>query len=172
MLATQRQVLWVARRRKGEGIGMAARHNGEYRVSAELDELSCDLMGAALDRLAAGDDVNVLLVVGDAAGNAGSFEFADDGPEACLSGARDRVKALRHAKGDSKSGLGEPRYYALCYEGAVADDAGTFSDALIMEFGEKDCPAYSAYSLFEGRGQGERFVWTDPAPAGEVDPLL
>ena len=143
-----------------------------YTVSAELDELSCALMGEALDRLAEGADVHVLLAVGDAAGCAASYEFADDGEEACLAGARDKVRALVRARGDAAAGLGSPRFYAICYEGAVADDDGSFADAVIMEFGEAGCPAFSAYSLYEGRGQGERFAWTDPAPAGEVDALL
>jgi len=150
---------------------MAAKGNG-YKVSAALDELSCELMGEALDRLAEGEDVNVMLVVGDAGGNACSWEFADDGEEACLVGARDKVHALARSKGDPSCGLGEPCYYAICYEGAVADDDGTYADALIMEFGEKGQPAFSAYSLFENRGGGEDFRWSDPAPAGEVEPLL
>lgn len=150
---------------------MSAQKN-DYTVSPELDELSCNLMGEGLDRLAEGADVHVLLVVGDAAGNACSFEFADDGEEACLVGARDKVRALARSKGDASCGLGAPRYYALCYEGAVADGAGSYSDALIMEFGEKGSPAFSAYSLFEGRGAGDAFGWTDPAPAGEVESLL
>ena len=115
---------------------------------------------------------HVLLVVGDAAGNACSFEFADDGEEACLTGARDKVRALVRSKGDASCGVGAPRYYALCYEGAVADGKGSYADALLMEFGEKGCPAFSAYSLFEGRGTGDNFRWTDPAPAGEVESLL
>lgn len=150
---------------------MSAKKN-DYRVSAALDELSCDLMGAALDRLAEGEAVNVLLVVGDAQGNACDFEFSDDGEEACLIGARDKVRALARSKGDASLGLGAPRYYALCYEGAVDNGAGSYADALIMEFGEKGCPAFSAYSLFEGRGMGEDFAWSDPAPAGEVESLL
>ncbi len=151
---------------------MAAKKESNYTVSAELDELSCELMGQALDLLAEGEDVNVLLAVADSAGNVASFEFADDGEEACLAGARNKVRSLARDKGDADAGLEAPRYYALCYEGAVADDEGTFVDALIMEFGEKGEPAFSAFSLFEGRGTGDGFAWTDPAPAGEVDPLL
>lgn len=151
---------------------MAAKRSRDYTVSAELDELSCELMGQAFDLLADGEDVNVLLCVGDAAGNAASFEFADDGEEACLIGARDKVRQLVRQKGDATCGLGAPRYYAICYEGAVADEDGTFCDALIMEFGEKGQPAFSAFSLFEGKGAGDGFAWTDPAPAGEVSSLL
>lgn len=151
---------------------MAGRNNGGYRVSPELDELSCELMGSAFDLLAEGEDVNVLLVVGDGSGNASSYVFADDGEEACLAGARGKVRELARARGDAQAGLGAPHYYAICYEGAVEDEGGSFADALIMEFGEKGKPAFSAYSLFEGRGEGDAFRWTDPAAAGEVDALL
>ena len=150
---------------------MAADRDG-YRVSAELDELSCDLMGEALDLLAEGEDVNVLLAVGDAAGNACSLVFADDGEEACLVGARDKVRALVRSKGDTSLGIGAPRYYAICYEGAIANEDGSYVDALITEFGEKGHPAFSAFSLFENRGGGEGFRWSEPEPAGEVESLL
>ncbi|MGL5172322.1 MAG: hypothetical protein ACRC75_00605, partial [Olsenella sp.] len=60
-------------------------------VSSELDELSSELMGDALDMLAEGEDVNVLLVVEDAKRSVASYEFADDGPEECLEGARAKV---------------------------------------------------------------------------------
>lgn len=143
-----------------------------YQISQELDELSCALMGEALDRLAEGTDVHVLLVVGDAEGNACSFEFSDDGEEACLEGAREKVCELVRTKGDADLGVAAPRYAALCYEGAVADDEGDYVDALIMEFGEKGAPSFSAYTLVEGKGAGEGFSWSDPAPAGEVEKLL
>ena len=78
---------------------MAAKKESNYTVSAELDELSCELMGQALDLLAEGEDVNVLLAVADAAGNVASFEFADDGEEACLAGARNKVRSLVRSKG-------------------------------------------------------------------------
>lgn len=151
---------------------MAAQHSDNQRISEALDELSCDLMGEALDRLAEGESMGVLLVVADANDQAVTFEFADDGEEACLNGARDKVRSLARSKGDASLDLGKPRYYALCYEGAVADETGQFVDALIMEFGERGRQAYSAFSFFDGRGEGEDFRWTDPAPAGEVDSLL
>ena len=37
---------------------------------------------------------------------------------------------------------------------------------------EYGTPSFSAYSLYEGRGTGDAFRWTDPAPAGEEEPLL
>ena len=141
---------------------MANRDNTEYgTVSPQLDELSSTLMGDALDLLAEGRSVNVLLVLQDANGNITSLELADDGPEALLNGARDRVRRARDAV-----------RYALTYEAAVEMEDGTYAEALILEFGEKGRPSFSAYSLFEGRGEGEGFRWTDPAPAGEEEPLL
>ena len=64
------------------------------------------------------------------------------------------------------------RRYAITYEGAVADETGAYADALLLEFGERGYRSYSAYSLVDGRGTGDGFTWTDPAPAGEMPPLL
>ena len=130
-------------------------------VSPELDELSSTLMGDALDMLAEGQPMGVLLVIQDADGDITSFEFIDDGPEALLNGARMRVKRTKRAL-----------RYALAYEGAIEAEDGTYAEALILEFGEKGRPSFSAYSLYEGRGEGDNFRWTDPAPAGEEEPLL
>ena len=127
-------------------------------VSRELDALSCELLGDAFDRLAEGDDVNVLVVVEDARGVVTPYEFSDDGPEACLEAARARVRATKGAE-----------RYAIVYDGAVADEDGVYQDAVILEFGEKGDQAYSAFSLYEDRGLGDKFTWTDPQPAGEID---
>lgn len=151
---------------------MAARNNHNPRISPQLDELSCDLMGEALNRLAEGHAVNVLLAIADAKGSVGTYEFSDDGEEACLLGARERVRAIKRSGGDGSFDLAAPCMYAICYEGAVADGTDDYGDAIIMEFGEKGSPAYSAYSYFDGRGSGDDFVWSDPAPAGEVENLL
>jgi hypothetical protein len=141
---------------------MSKRQNTQYgTVSPQLDELSTTLMGNALDLLAEGAAINVLLVLEDAEGNLSSFEFADDGPEALLEWARNKVRRTPKAV-----------RYALVYEGAVQLEDGTFADALLLEFGERGRPSFSAYSLFEGRGAGDGFRWTDPAPAGEEEPLL
>lgn len=130
-------------------------------VSPELDALSCELLGDALDRLAEGEDVNVLVVIEDAQGTVTPYEFADDGPEACLEAAHSQVKSTKGAQ-----------RYAIVYDGAVADEQGVYQDALILEFGERKQQAYSAFSLYEGRGEGDNFAWTDPQPAGEIDTLL
>ena len=141
-------------------------------ISPELDELSSELMGDAFDILADGGELNVRLVVEDEARNVASYEFADDGPEALLDGAHRRIVALVKQAGDAEQGLGNPLRYALVYEGAIADAEGAYQDALILEFGEKNYRSFSAYSLVDGKGEGEGFTWTKPAPAGELEPLL
>lgn len=141
-------------------------------ISLELDELSSELMGDAFDILADGGELNVRLVVEDEARNVASYEFADDGPEALLDGAHRRIVALAKGAGDAGQGLGNPLRYALVYEGAIADAEGAYQDALILEFGEKNYRSFSAYSLVDGKGEGEGFTWTEPAPAGELEPLL
>ena len=130
-------------------------------VSPETDELASTLMGDALDLLAAGDPFCVLLAVQDASGEVTSFEFSDDGAEACLDAARAKVGQVAGA-----------RRYAIAYEGAVEAAGEGFADALLLEFGERGWRSYSAYSLVDGAGSGDGFTWTDPAPAGEVPPLL
>ncbi len=130
-------------------------------VSPQLDELSSTLMGDALDLLAEGEALGVLLVVQDADDRIDSMAFVDDGPEALLEGARAWVRRRRDAV-----------RYAIAYEGAVELEDGTYADALLLEFGERGHRSFSAYSLFEGRGAHEGFRWTDPAPAGEEEPLL
>ena len=141
-------------------------------VSSELDELSSALVGDALDLLADGCDVGALLVVEDEAGVVGSYEFADDDPDLLVEAAQDQVLKLAKTHGDADVGLGEPVRYALVYEGMVADETGAYEDALLLEFGERGWKAYSAYSLYQGKGAGDTFAWTDPAPAGEIEPLL
>ena len=130
-------------------------------VSPQLDDLTSTLMGDALDLLAEGMQLNVLLVMQTDGGKVESYEFADDSPEHLLQAAYEHVRRERNAL-----------YYAIAYEGAVEMDDGTYADALILEFGERGRPSFSAYSLFEGRGTGEQFAWTDAAPAGEVEALL
>ena len=141
-------------------------------VSSELDELSSTLVGDALDMLAEGEDVGALLVVEDRDEGVESFEFSDDDPDALIDAAHDKVRTLVRMHGDASVELGDPVRYALVYEGMVADETGAYQDALILEFGERGWKAYSAYSLYEGKGTGEDFRWTDPAPAGEIEPLI
>ena len=147
---------------------MARRRQG---VTAELDELSGELLARALDLLAEGADVNVLLVIEDEQRHVASYELADDSPEQLLAAAHGRVLELARAHGDTTCLLGEPVRYALVYEGAIELE-GRYQDALILEFGERGYQAYSAYLLVRGKGTGDGLSWTDPAPAGEVESLL
>lgn len=141
-------------------------------VSPQTDELSSTLMGDALDLLADEGTLDVLLVVQDGQGRVASLSFGDDGPEACLEGAHRMVRDLAAGRGEAEAGIGEPVRYAICYLGAVADDAGAYHDAVILEFGERGWHSYSAYSLVGGVGEGEGFRWTEPVAAGEVEALL
>ena len=141
-------------------------------ISPELDELVSELVGASLDMLAEEGEMPVLLVMEDTARNVASFEIEGDGPEECLEGARARVELIMRSHGDTDQGLSAPVRYALAYEGAIEDIDGAFLDALIVEFGESGWQNYSLYSLIEGKGTGEGFAWSEPAPAGEIEPLL
>ena len=141
-------------------------------ISPELDALVSELVGAALDMLAEDGSLPVLLVVEDAAGGFASYEFEDDGVEECLEGAREKVAALVRSKGDVQQKLATPLRYGLAYEGAIEDEGGAYLDALLVEFGERGWRNYSLFSLIDGKGTGEGFAWSDPAPAGEIEPLL
>ena len=130
-------------------------------VSQQTDELASALLGRALDVLAVGEDLHVLLALGDAAGQVESLEFAEDGPEECLEGARKKAAESEDAV-----------RYALAYRGAIADEEGAYQDAVILEFVERGYRSYSAYSLVDVTGDEDTFGWSEPAPAGEVEPLL
>ncbi len=138
-------------------------------ISSELDALTSALLGDALDMLADGEDLNVLLVVESANGEVSPFEFSDDGPEELLEGARSKVRELGK---EGHAGGVAPVRYAIAYEGAVADEAGAFQDAVIVEFGERGRTSYSAFSYVDGKGSGDGFRWSDPAPAGVTESLL
>lgn len=145
---------------------------GTGDISPELDALSSELMGDAFDILADGQTLNVRVVIEDVHGNVAPYEFAGDGPDVTLDAARERVERIGHHGGDPKVGLGRPVRYAIVYEGAVADESGAYRNAVLLEFGEQGRKSYSAYSYFKGRGKGKRFRWSEPAPAGEMEPLL
>lgn len=146
-------------------------HDAPGAISPELDELSCDLIGEALDVLADSADLGVVATVLDDRSMRLTCSFDDDGIEACLMGARDWVRGL--ASGAVKdAGITKPVCYAIAYLGAV-DMGDGFADALVTEFGDKGNDVdYSAYTLLEGVGEGDGLRWGDPAPAGELEPLL
>lgn len=147
-------------------------HNRRDGISPDTDQLSSALFGDALDMLAAGEDMGVLVAIADEVGTVMSYTISDDGQEALIDEAYTSIKELKQHGGDKQAGLLTPVRYALAYEGAVADDEGSYQDALLLEFGEKGYKSYSAYSYVKGRGQKDMFSWTEAAPAGEVEPLL
>ena len=138
--------------------------NDELRegVSEKTDELASALLGKALDVLAVGEELHVLLALGTEGGEIESLEFAEDGAEECLEGAHRKT---------AEAGPDVVRY-ALAYRGAIADETGAYQDAVILEFGERGYRSYSAFSLVDVTGDEETFGWTAPEPAGEVEPLL
>lgn len=141
-------------------------------ISPELDELSSELMGDAFDLLADGQPLNVLVVVEDQKGHVAPFEFLDDGPEVTLKAARQKIVSLGESGGDPTLKLAAPVRYAIAYSGAVCDEDGVYRNAVILEFGERGRNSYSAYSFYTGEGLQDRFRWTEPAPAGELESLL
>ena len=138
--------------------------NDELRegVSEKTDELASALLGKALDVLAVGEELHVLLALGTEGGEIESLEFAEDGAEECLEGAHKKT---------AEAGPDVVRY-ALAYRGAIADETGAYQDAVILEFGERGYRSYSAFSLVDVTGDEDTFGWTAPEPAGEVEPML
>ncbi len=138
-------------------------------ISDELDMLSCDLMGDAFDALADGMDLPVLISYEDSSGNREIKVFSDDGFLACLEGAREYIKTLSDSTDKDK----RPIRYALVYPASVANEEGIYEDAVILEYGEKgQKTGFSAYSLIDNIGEGESFMWSEPAAAGETDLLV
>ena len=129
-------------------------------ISPELDELSCNLIGIAIDMLERGLDVPVLLAV-DCEDTYTSFE--GDSPDGCYRAACERVAELKK----------DCARYALVYMGVVQEsenDAG--SDALLVEFAERGMEhAWSGYMLYRNAADGSLEV-TDPLPAGEESLLF
>lgn len=155
---------------------MSHKRQDASQVSPELDEMVCDLIGYMLDELADGGDPGVLTCVEDADGVRVEASFTDDGEEACFEAAKARI--AQSAQGMAKEGLGPIARYAIGYVGGVQLEDG-FADAVLVSFYEQGLTdeagvptGYSAYVLFEGAGEGDRFAWADPAPAGAEEPLI
>lgn len=153
-------------------VAQSNQYDQSGAVSEELDALSCDLLGSALDALAAGVEVCVITSVEDAAGTRVTNSFSEDGIEACIDEAHNYIAALALEKAARPDNLDVPVRYAMVYEGAVDLGNDGYEDALILEFAEKGQQAFSAYVLWQGFGAGEAFQWCDPEPAGEVASLL
>lgn len=150
-------------------------------ISPALDQLSCELLGEALDMLADGKEILAVASVMDADGERLTCAFEEDSPELCLEAAHAWVRCGGKAGGTASHArsqvIGKAQCYAIAYEGAVADGQGTdgeaYNDALILEFGERGAEtAYSAYVLVDKLGAGDDFRYTDPEPAGELPCLL
>lgn len=140
------------------------------RVSPELDEMVCDLIGYMLDELAEGRDPGVVACAEDAAAGRVEAAFSDDGEEACLAAAHDFIS--QHAKGSRQDGLGPIDRYAIAYAGCISQE-GVYQDALLVSFYERALPTgYSAFVAYAGAGTGDGFLWSDPQPAGEEPPLI
>ena len=139
-------------------------------VSPELDSMVCDLLDGYLNALADGEDLGVVLIAEDAHANRYQACFTEDGPEACLEGAKHFVES--NATGIQSDHVGPLDRYAIAYAGGVELDC-EFQDAIVVSFYQRGMSlGYSAYVLYEGAGTGEYFRWCDPEPAGEEPPLL
>ena len=144
--------------------------NYEDEVSPELDDMVCGLIEDFLNELAQGSDPGVVLCCEDAYGNRYQAAFSEDGPEACLEGARRFVE--RNVSGIPSDHVGELERYAIAYAGCVELDE-EFEDAVIVSFYERGLQSgYSAYVLYEGFGEEDDFLWSEPEPAGAEDPLF
>ena len=91
-------------------------------VSAELDAMVCDLIGAFLDDLAAGENPGVVVAIEDAASNRYLAALDEDGEEACLEAATNFIS--EHKMGLKDEGLGRIARYAIGYTGCVEIDGG------------------------------------------------
>lgn len=158
------------RRTRWEGLKMAQDMQDAGNVSAELDAMVCDLIGAFLDDLAAGENPGVVVAIEDAASNRYLAALDEDGEEACLEAATNFIS--EHKMGLKDEGLGRIARYAIGYTGCVEIDGG-YHDALLVSFFETTLESgFSAYVLYEGMGAGDGFMWSDPEPAGEETPLI
>lgn len=159
------------------GIAQAMKQH----ISLELDELSCDLISLSLDRLAEKDQDFVLCCTEDKAGTRFVSSFEDDDLSICLEEAHQKIKSDPRVERFALAykGLvlteGEHSSAEGCDKGALSslEDLAAYQTALLVEFEEKNLEkAYSAYLLVKNLGQGEKFQWQDPCPAGEIDKLL
>lgn len=158
------------RQTRWEGLKMAQDMQDAGNVSAELDAMVCDLIGAFLDDLAAGENPGVVVAIEDAASNRYLAALDEDGEEACLEAATNFIS--EHKMGLKDEGLGRIVRYAIGYTGCVEIDGG-YHDALLVSFFETTLESgFSAYVLYEGMGAGDGFMWSDPEPAGEETPLI
>ena len=130
------------------------------QVSEELDALTCDLIGEAINILEMEGSLHVLLLT-DAEDD--FFAFEDDDPDGCYRAACQQVQDL----GASCS------LYAIAYEGVVQGDESSSGDpAIVFEFAQRGTgEAWSGFILFR-RSQDGSLEVSDPQPAGAELPLF
>lgn len=130
------------------------------QVSEELDALTCDLIGEAINILEMEGSLPVLLLT-DAEEDL--FAFEEDDPDGCYRAACQQVQDL---------GASCTRY-AIAYEGVVQSDEASSGDAaIVFEFAERGTgEAWSGFMLFRRADDGTLEV-SDPQPAGAELPLF
>ena len=129
-------------------------------ISPELDELSCGLIGFAIETLETAEGLPVLLAV-DCEDEILAFD--DDTPDGCYRAACDQVGAFGSAC----------TRYAIVYDGFVqADLTDQGCPALLIEFAERGMDdAWSGYLLYRYSEDGVVEV-SDPLPAGAEELLF
>ncbi|MBS5451080.1 MAG: hypothetical protein KHY83_03620 [Coriobacteriia bacterium] len=149
-------------------------------ISAEMEALADALIDYGLDLLGETGQLVPTVAVEDASGGQAILSLdGDEDIEECLDEAHDLVRSAARGKGASSGrridGLsGRPVRYAIAYDGAIREEeGGAYRPALIVEYGEQGLASgYSAYLLYKHAGHPQKFVWTDPAAAGEVELLV
>jgi len=132
-------------------------------ISAELDQLACDAIGMALDKLALGEGIWPTLFLLGEDGSAEYFVFEDDGLDVCLVQARASVKELGK----------DARCYALYYDGFFRGDDDLANNALVVEFAERGMEtAYSAIVAYGNPGDESDFWYDEPVAGGAEEMLL
>lgn len=166
--------------RNADYMGAAGAPVDPEPISAEMEALAADLIDYGLDALAESAELAPTLVVEDASGERTLLSLdGDEDIEECLDEAHDLIRSAARGKGATSGraieGLSErPVRYAIAYDGAIREEeGGPYRPALIVEYGERGLASgYSAYLLYKHAGQPQKFVWTDPAAAGEVELLV
>ena len=132
-------------------------------ISAFLDEVACEAIGASLDLLAEGGELHPTAYYAKRGGQIEQAVFEDDDPDACLKAAKRQIRHLG----------GKADVYALAYDGFIQTEKGApAEDAVIVEMGERGSKkAYSAAVAYR-RDKNGSFSYADPVPAGEEELLL
>lgn len=144
------------------------------KISDELESLAGALIDYGLDLLSEAGELAPTLAVENAEGEHILLSFDEEETEECLDEAHKMVKSAAEGTSRIKGLNGAPERYALAYDGAIReDDRGPYQPALIVEYGERGMTSgYSAYLLYKHAGEAQKFVWTEPAAAGEVELLV